>query len=149
MTGGDWQTCNGEIGHLVHRLRWRRRSQRLRRGALLLVLAMVTCCGNYFYSDVATELAIKASGGKPCDHYSQELRDFYCDHRIGELETKFWEHLSKCPDCQRDFRFYAGISRKTFAHSSLHEKGARHPQSNRPISLEELQHEALLGAAHQ
>src|SRR5579864_8953002 len=100
-TGDGWETCNGEVGKLVHRLRWRRRSQRLRRAALFAVLAFVSIGGNFVYSDVATEFSVKATGS-PCDHYAQELRAFYCDGTRGELETKFWEHLSKCRDCQRD-----------------------------------------------
>jgi hypothetical protein len=144
---GDWRVCEGEVGHLVHRLRWRRRSSRIRRGALLATLAIVTLCGNYFYSDVATELAIKASG-KPCDHYAQELRAFYCDKSLGELDTQFWEHLSRCPDCQRDFRFFGSISRHAVAHALPHDKGAHSPGSGHSISLDQLLQQATF-AAHR
>ena len=62
--GGVWHDCDGEVGHLVHRLKWRRRSTRLRRGALIATLCMVTVCGNYFYSDVSTALSIEATGSR-------------------------------------------------------------------------------------
>jgi hypothetical protein len=143
---GNWQACEGEVGQLVHRLRWRRRSSRLRLGALLATLALVTLSGNYFYSDVATELSIKASG-KPCDHYAQELRAFYCDKSLGELDPQFWEHLSKCPDCQRDFRFFGSISNSSVAHASPSKK-ARALHSSHPISLEQLLQEGTF-AAHR
>jgi len=144
---GDWHACEGEVGHLVHRLRWRRRSSRLRRGALLATLALVTVSGNYFYSDVATELAIKASG-KPCDHYAQELRAFYCDKSSGELDPQFWVHLPKCPDCQRDFKFFDSIGKRSIAHVSHQNKGVHSPRVSHPISLEQLLQQATF-AAHR
>lgn len=140
-----WQSCQGEVGHLVHRLRWRRRSTRLRRGALLAMLAVVTVGGNYFYSDVATELSVKATGS-PCDHYTQELRAFYCDKSLNELEPAFWEHLSKCPDCQREFRFFGRIARHHYAHISRHDKRAETGTPIRRISLEDLLHQATFAA---
>jgi hypothetical protein len=143
---GDWQACKGEVGHLVHRLRWRRRSTRLRRGGLLATLVIVTVCGNYFYSDVATELSVKASGS-PCDHYTQELRAFYCDKSLNELDAGFWEHLSRCPDCQRDFRFFGGISHNhVVAHASPNNKRAQAPTASHPISLEEVLRQATFAA---
>jgi hypothetical protein len=144
---GDWHACAGEVGHLVHRLRWRRSSSRMRRGALLATLALVTVYGNYFYSDVATALSIKVSG-KPCDHYSQELRAYYCDKSLNDLEPKFWEHVAKCPDCQRDFKFFDGIYQHHLAHVSPQDKRAHSPGAHHPISLEELLKQATV-AAHQ
>ncbi len=145
MTSADWQACKGEVGHLVHRLRWHRRSTRLRRGALLATLAIVTVGGNYFYSDVAAELSVEASGS-PCDHYAQELRAFYCDKSLNELDPGFWVHLSKCPDCQRDFRFFGGISHSHVAHASRHDKRAQSPTASHHISLEELLKQATFAA---
>jgi len=144
---GDWQACEGELGQLVHRLRWRRRSSRLRRGALLATLAFVTFSGNYFYSDVATELAIKATG-KPCDHYSQEMRAFYGEKSQGELDPQFWEHLPKCPDCQRDLKFFGSIAHHSMAHVSPQNKGVHSPRAMHPISLEQLLQQGTI-AAHQ
>jgi hypothetical protein len=141
----DWHVCTGQVGELVHRLRWRKRSTRLRRGGLLATLAMITVFGNYFYSDVATELSVKASGS-PCDHYAQELRDFYSNRSLYELEPAFWEHLSKCPDCQRDFRFFGGISHTHFSHAWPSSKPAKTPAPNRHISLDELLKQATLAA---
>jgi hypothetical protein len=148
MATNDWQACKGEVGHLVHRLRWHRRSTRLRRGALLATLAIVTVCGNYFYSDVATELAVKATGS-PCDHYAQELRAFYCDKSLNELDSAFWEHLSKCHDCQRDLQFFGGIyPHSQFAHSSHHNKRAQATTTSHHISLDEVLRQATIAARH-
>jgi len=140
-----WQTCTGEVGQLVHHLRWRRRSARLRRGALLATLALVTVGGNYFYSDVATELSVKATGS-PCDHYTQELRAYYYDKSISDLEPGFWEHLSKCRDCQREFQFVGGISHTHFAHVSHNDKRAQSGTLPGRISLEELLRQATFAA---
>ena len=140
-----WQSCKGEVGQLVHRLQWRRRSSRLRRGALLATLAVVTVGGNYFYSDVATVLSAKATGS-PCDHYCQELRAYYCDKSLNELDPAFWEHLSKCPDCRREFQFVGGISHTHFAHASHHDKRAQTSTAPGNISLEELLKQATFAA---
>jgi hypothetical protein len=145
-TGDGWESCNGDVGKLVYRLRWRRRSLRLRRAALLAVLAFVSIGGNYVYSDVATELSVKATGS-PCDHYAQELRAYYSDKSIGDLEPAFWEHLSKCPDCQREFRFVGGISHHQMAHSAKHGQGANAAKSlPGHISLDDLLKQATLAA---
>jgi hypothetical protein len=145
MTGDAWETCNGEVGKLVHRLRWRRRSQRLRRAGLLAVLAFVSIGGNYVYSDVATELSVKATGS-PCDHYAQELRAYYSDKSLGELEPAFWEHLSRCPDCQREFRFVGGISHHQASHAAKHDHRADAKALSGHISLDDLLKQATLAA---
>ena len=145
MTGESWESCNGEVGKLVHRLRWRRRSQRLRRAGLLAVLAFVSIGGNYVYSDVATQLSVKATGS-PCDHYAQELRAYYADKSLGELEPAFWEHLSRCPDCQREFRFVGGISHRPAPHAAKHEHRADAKGLSGHISLDELLRQATLAA---
>jgi hypothetical protein len=145
MSGDGWASCQGEVGKLVHRLRWRRRSQRLRRAALLAVLAFVSIGGNYVYSDVATELSVKATGS-PCDHYAQELRAYYSDKSLGELEPAFWEHLAKCPDCQREFRFVGCIALKHMGHSAKPEKRGTAKTLPGHISLNDLLKQATLAA---
>jgi hypothetical protein len=140
-----WDSCNGEVGKLVHRLRWRRQSQRLRRAALLAILAFVSIGGNYVYSDVATELSVKATGS-PCDHYAQELRAYYADRSLGDLEPAFWEHLAKCPDCQREFRFVGGISIRHVLHSAKQDKRADAKSLPGHISLDDLLKQATLAA---
>jgi hypothetical protein len=140
----EWQNCDGEVGRLVHQLRWRRRATRLRRGTLLAVLAIVTIGGNYVYSDVATVLSVRATGS-PCDHYDQELRAFYCEKSLSELDDAFWIHLAKCPDCQREFRFFGGIAPHRLDHLGRHNK---HGQTNggHRISLDELLKQATFAA---
>lgn len=139
---GAWRSCEGEVDRLVHRLRHRRRSDRVRRSALAASLALLVVAGNYFYSDVVTALSIRATGS-PCDHYTQELRAFYCDESCNELETKFWEHVSKCPDCQRELEFCGQI-----AHSSaVHPRGHSVAKATRPISLDELMKNVPLAAS--
>ena len=117
----EWQNCDGELGRLVHQLRWRRRASRLRRTALLTVLAIVTIGGNYVYSDVATVLSVKATGS-PCDHYNQELRAFYCEKSLSELDQAFWVHLSEVPLIARgNFAFfgrYCPASTRSFGTAS-------------------------------
>jgi hypothetical protein len=145
-TAGDaWESCNGEVGKLVHRLRWRRRSQRLRRAALLSVLAFVSIGGNYVYSDVATEFSVKATGS-PCDHYAQELRAYYSDKSLGELDPAFWEHLSRCPDCQREFHFLGGISNCPVNHPAKHDHRVDAKALPGHISLDDLLKQATLAA---
>ena len=124
QTADSWRPCTGEVAHLVQKLRWRRRANRIRQGSLVATLVLIVVFGNYFYSDVATELSVKATGS-PCDHYTQELRAFYCDGTRGELETKFWEHLSKCRDCQRDFSFYGSIGHAGSAWAAHHKSTRR------------------------
>jgi hypothetical protein len=145
ITGDGWESCNGEVGKMVHRMRWRRRSQRLRRAGLLAILAFVSIGGNYVYSDVATELSVKATGS-PCDHYAQELRAYYSDKSLGEIEPAFWEHLAKCPDCQREFRFLGGISHPHYAHAAKHSQPAHGKTVPGRISLDDLLKQATLAA---
>jgi hypothetical protein len=133
----QWQQCAGEVNRLVHHLRWRRRATHLRRGALLAILAVVTIGGNYYYSDVATILSVKATGS-PCDHFDQELRAFYCDKSLSELDQSFWIHLAKCPDCQKEFRFFGGISPHPHKHGQA--------DTNHQISLDDLLRQATLAA---
>jgi hypothetical protein len=147
LPADEWQSCKGEVGQLVHRLRWQRRSTQLRRGALLATLAMLTVGGNYYYSDVATELSVKASGS-PCDHYSQELRAYFCDKSISDLDPSFWEHFSKCPDCRREFKFFGGISHTHLAHVSNAQKRAETDGTTHHISLDELLKQATFAARH-
>ena len=139
-----WQNCEGEVGHLVHQLRWHRRAARLRRTALLTVLVIVTIGGNYVYSDVATVLSVKATGS-PCDHYDQELRAFYCEKSLSELDDAFWIHLAKCPDCQREFHFFGGIAPHRFNHIGPNHKH-RQTDTDHHISLDELLKQATFAA---
>ena len=111
---------------------------------VLAVLAIVTIGGNYVYSDVATVLSVRATGS-PCDHYDQELRAFYCEKSLSELDDAFWIHLAKCPDCQREFRFFGGIAPHRLDHLGPHNK---HGQTNggHRISLDELLKQATFAA---
>lgn len=144
-TSDGWEACHGEVGKMVHRMRWRRRSQRLRRAALFAVLAFVSIGGNYVYSDVATELSVKATGS-PCDHYAQELRAYYSDKSLGEIDPAFWEHLSKCPECQREFRFLGGIAGRHHTEAAMHNRSAHTNSLPGHISLDDLLKQATLAA---
>jgi hypothetical protein len=145
MASNEWQNCEGEVGRLVHHLRWRRRAARVRGAVLLAILAVVTVGGNFYYSDVATVLSVRATGS-PCDHFDQELRAFYCDKSLSELDQAFWVHLAKCPDCQREFRFFGGIADHRIAHLARHNQRTQLDTTSHHISLDELLKQATFAA---
>lgn len=143
---GGWRTCDGEVGKLVHRLRWRKRSAQIRRTALLATLVALTLSGSYFYSDVVTEMEVGMTGSR-CVHYSEEIRAFYCDKSQSELEPKLWEHISTCPDCRREFGFFSGISQARVARATPIKRSVQLDAEPLRISFEQITRGATLATS--
>jgi len=141
-----WRTCDGEVGKLVHRLRWRKRSAQFRRSALLVTFVALTLSGSYFYSDVVTAFEVGMTGS-PCVHYSDELRAYYCDKSQSELEPKLWEHISNCPDCRREFGFFSGISQARVARATPNKRSVQLESEPLRISFEQIAGGATLATS--
>ncbi len=123
-----WHDCAGEVGRLVRRLRWRRRSTQIRIGALVAILIGIALTGNYFSSAVESSIELKFTG-RPCTHYVEEMRAVYCDHSAPDLDEAFWNHVAKCPDCERDLNFYGAIGRDRRSRAARPGASAAFPQS--------------------
>jgi len=143
---GGWRTCDGEVGKLVHCLRWRKRSAHIRQTALLVTFVALTLSGSYFYSDVVTEIEVGMTGS-PCTHYSEELRAFYCDKSRSELEPKLWEHISTCRDCRREFGFFSGISQARIARVTPNKRSVQLEAQPLRISFEQIAGGATLATS--
>ena len=145
----QWRRCDGEISQVVHRLRWRRRTTRIRTAALFVMLLVVSVGGSYFRSEIDAKLAIQATGS-PCDHYMEEIRGFYCDRTQYELEPKLWEHIAHCRDCGRDFLFFGGIAHSGHPHVSKPNADSAHFGTAAPAtaSFEWILREGTLAAQH-
>jgi hypothetical protein len=107
-----WRACGGEVRGLVHRLRWRRRAQQSRQFVALVIIALAPvslCFSSYVKSFLTSQIELKTAA-VPCGYYEDEMRAYYCDKSRSDLPPDLWVHLSHCPDCGRDLRFYGGIA---------------------------------------
>lgn len=130
----EWRSCQGEVGSVVHGLRWRTRRAVLRRGAFLAVFATVAISSRAYYSEVVAQLENRATGS-PCAHYTDEMRDYFCEKTRADLEPKLWDHISHCAECQREMGFYCGISESSVVRSSPRPESSAHiPGHQHPIS---------------
>ena len=129
----EWRHCHGEVGHLVHGLRWRTRRAILRRSALLATFAMVAVGSRFYKPEVEAQLENRATGSA-CAHYSDEMRDYFCEKTRAELEPKLWDHISHCPECQRELGFFRGISESSVARASWPKASAHIPGHQHPVS---------------
>lgn len=133
----EWHECDGEVGRLVHQLRWRRRATPVKRGALVLGILLLFVPLHYFFSDAISEIEANVTGCT-CDHYMEEMRDFYCEKSRDRLDVKLWEHLSTCRDCRKTFTLYTRIARTSVARASVNGNRTHTTSPKHPISLEQL-----------
>jgi hypothetical protein len=107
-----WRACGGEVRGLVRRLRWHRRLHQTRQFVALVVIAMAPVSlafSSYVKTFLTSQIELKTAA-VPCGYYEDEMRAYYCDKSRSDLPPELWVHISHCPDCGRDLRFYGGIA---------------------------------------
>jgi hypothetical protein len=109
----DWRSCDGQVHHLVRRLRWRRRAHVARQFLAVLFVAIVpvTLCYSASVRLFLTSQIELKTASVPCGYYEDEMRAFYFDKTRSDLPSDLWVHIAHCRDCSRDLMFYGGIAR--------------------------------------
>jgi hypothetical protein len=143
-----WRPCNDEVGHLVRKLRLRRHVTQIRAATLLALLGVVAFSGHCYYPAIARQMEVRMTGSY-CERCQTQMQRFYDrhNHSPADLDPEFWTHLSHCPDCSAQLRFYLEIAHPAIARSSrpaLQGKRADVPLSSKPISLNEMPGHSLL-----
>jgi hypothetical protein len=131
----EWHNCDGEVSRLVQRLRWRRRSGRIRQGTLFGLLAFAVFAGSYLYPEMVVRMEASATGSN-CEHYMQQMRAFYCEGSGVDLDPALWEHLATCSDCRRSLSLYGNMSSWRMAHSPRREHAHAEPGQTHRLKVD-------------
>jgi hypothetical protein len=143
-----WRPCHDEVSHLVRKLRVRRHVSQIRAATLLALFGVVAFSGHCFYPAIAQQMEVRMTGSY-CERYQTQMEHFYdrFNRSPADLDPEFWAHLSRCPDCRAQLRFYLEIAHPAIARASrpaLQGKRADLPLSNMPISFNEMPDHSLL-----
>jgi hypothetical protein len=147
----EWRAAGGEVGRMVRRLRWRRRSQRASKAALLVLVVLAPVSLAYWTSVelfLTSQIELRVASA-PCTYYEGEMLAYYSDKSRSDLPPQLWEHISTCSDCSKDLMFYGGIAQSQDGHSrKAHQSVHVHRGTKSAVSLTGLWAEGTL-AVHR
>jgi hypothetical protein len=147
----EWRACGGEVGRMVRRLRWRRRSQRASKAALMVLVVLAPVSLAYWTtveSFLTSQIELRVASA-PCTYYEDEMLAYYSEKSRSDLPPQLWEHIATCSACSKDLIFYGGIAASKVRHQGAVPPSAHvHRSTESAVSLTELWAEGTL-AVHR
>jgi hypothetical protein len=147
----EWHASGGEVGRMVRRLRWRRRSQRASKAVLMVLVVLAPVSLAYWTSVelfLTSQIELRVASA-PCTYYEDEMLAYYSEKSRSDLPPQLWEHIATCSDCSKDLMFYGGIAQsKGGRRGKVHPSAHVHRGTERAVSLMGLWAEGTL-AVHR
>jgi hypothetical protein len=147
----EWHASGGEVGRMVRRLRWRRRSQRASKVALMVIVVLAPVSLAYWTSVelfLTSQIELRVASA-PCTYYEDEMLAYYSEKSRPDLPPQLWEHIATCSACSKDLVFYGGIAQSKDNHRAKAQPSAHvHHGAGSAVSLTELWAEGTL-AVHR